>query len=42
MEFRSKESVNHFFEGLSKFVAEDIDLYLLGGCAFGIHPFKAN
>ena len=33
MEFRSKKGVNHFFKRLSKFITEDIDIYLLGGCA---------
>jgi len=42
MEFKDKGSVNLFFKRLSEFITKDIDIYLLGGCAFGILHFKED
>lgn len=33
MEFKDKGDIELFFKRLSEFVTEDIDIYLLGGCA---------
>jgi hypothetical protein len=33
MEFKDKEDIELFFKRLSEFITEDIDIYLLGGCA---------
>ena len=33
MEFKDKRDIEHFFKRLSEFITEDIDIYLLGGCA---------
>lgn len=33
MEFKDKGSIDLFFKRLSEFITEDIDIYLLGGCA---------
>jgi len=33
MEFKDKRDIELFFKRLSEFVTEDIDIYLLGGCA---------
>ena len=33
MEFRDKGSIDLFFKRLAELIEEDIDIYLLGGCA---------